>query len=157
MDPIKPYLLLEYIYNRFLVPFVLILLGSILAELFNHKKKTKINLIQLFSNSIVFTVIICAAISIYQVNIPFEAYVAICVVFGLLSWKFKLIRVLFDKKLMLSIISKLLKTCSKPMAKAASLAFEELEESDKSNRGKKRKPPSTTTNNNNKKNGDNAN
>lgn len=148
MDSTQPYLLLEYIYNRFLVPFILVLLGSVLAEVLSHRKRTKVNITHLLSNAIIFT-IFTAALSTAQKNITFEAYVAICVLVGIFSWKFKLIKLLFDKTLMLSIIGKLLKMCTEPMAKAASITLEEIEKSESSKKKTtNKKPPDDNSNNN---------
>lgn len=138
-----------------MIPFILILLGSVLAELINYRHKAKVNIVRLFANATIFTVVTCAVISVSQIQISFEVYVAICVVLGYISWKFKLVQVIFDKQFLMSILSKILSTCSKPIAKAASVALDELEEQEKKNNKKKPKrtstKPKTASNNNSTK------
>ena len=83
MDVITLSILLEFLYNKFMVTFILCFIGSIAREAFNAIKMSRMNIKKLLASTIVASFIICAVLD--YVEIPFSIYTVICIVWYMVT------------------------------------------------------------------------
>lgn len=130
--------LLEYIYTKFAVTFILSIIGVSIREMFiaitvdlrnkdNHIRVGKILVLSLFS-----TVLMCA-IGDY-VHVGFSIYVLLCILMGM--WSHVIIRVATDNKVMKAVLVKLVGSIAKPLEQSVSDAIDAVDKEDKSSENK---------------------
>lgn len=114
MDAISLNMLLEYLYKKFAVTFVLILMGSFLKQsTLSTKRVNKINIASVISPTIFSSVLLCA-ISEY-LDIPFSLYAVISILVGM--WSLKILRLFLDIKFIKKLTVIILKNISGPLNK----------------------------------------
>lgn len=130
MDVLTWNILLEYLYKKFAVTFVLSLMGSFLKQsTLGTKKVNRISIASILSPTIFSTVLLCAIID--YLNIPFSVYAVVCVLVGM--WSSTILKlflnIIFIKKLVVLV----LKNLSGPLAEYSKKLADELEEESKDN------------------------
>lgn len=125
MDVISLSILLEYLYKKFMVTFVLCLIGAIIRESLNTVKLTKIDIKKLLASVVLSSVIMCAIID--YVTIPFSIYAVVCVIFGI--WSQTLIKLVMHTKFMTLIIARLFKKFKDPVIEEVLDTIDELNQS----------------------------
>ena len=125
MDVISLSILLEYLYKKFMVTFVLCLIGAIIRESLNTVKLTKINIKKLLASVVLSSVIMCAIID--YVTIPFSIYAVVCVIFGI--WSQTLIKLVMHTKFMTLVIARLFKKFKDPVIEEVLDTIDELNQS----------------------------
>lgn len=132
--------LLDYLYNKFAITFVLCLIGAFIKECakeYNNpiEKKEKRNVLNMkivLSSSIFCTFLMCA-IAEYA-NIQFTIYALICVIAGM--WSSIIIRAAMNFRFMKTFLINFFKNLG-PVFKASSKAIQELENTDDNKDNKK--------------------
>ena len=125
MDVISLSILLEYLYKKFMVTFVLCLIGAIIRESLNTVKLTKIDIKKLLASVVLSSVIMCAIID--YVTIPFSIYAVVCVIFGI--WSQTLIKLVMHTKFMTLVIARLFKKFKDPVIEEVLDTIDELNQS----------------------------
>lgn len=125
MDVISLSILLEYLYKKFMVTFVLCLIGAIIRESLNTVKLTKIDIKKLLASVVLSSVIMCAIID--YVMIPFSIYAVVCVIFGI--WSQTLIKLVMHTKFMTLVIARLFKKFKDPVIEEVLDTIDELNQS----------------------------
>lgn len=125
MDVISLSILLEYLYKKFMVTFVLCLIGAIIRESLNTVKLTKIDIKKLLASVVLSSVIMCAIID--YVTIPFSIYAVVCVIFGI--WSQTLIKLVMHTKFMTLVIARLFKKFKDPVIEEVLDTIDELQQS----------------------------
>lgn len=150
MDIISINILLEYLYKKFAVTFVLCLMGAFLKQsTLSTKKVNKIRIADIFSPTIFSTILICA-ISDY-LKVSFSVYTVICLLIGM--WGSTLFKLFLNAEFMKRLVKIFLKNISGPLAKGAKELAEELEEEEqkeKNNEESDNKDSSKSDKSNNK-------
>lgn len=132
MDSISITLLLDYIYNKYLVTFVLCLMGSFVKELgVVSKNSTKINISRTFVSGLFPSLIICAITD--HVEMTFSVYVVVCALCGM--WGSYLVQLFLNVNFIKKLLSIVLKNITGPLSKYAAdldetLKQQELDKSD---------------------------
>lgn len=111
MDVISLSILLEYLYKKFIVTFVLCLIGGIARETFNTVRMNKMDIKKLLISTIVASFIMCAVID--YVEIPFGVYTVICIICGM--WSQTLLRIIMHTKFMTLLVGRILKKIKEPI------------------------------------------
>lgn len=133
MDVISLSILLEYLYRKFMVTFILCLIGATIRESLNTVKLTKINVKKLLASVVVASVIMCAVVD--YVRIPFSIYTVACIIFGI--WSPTILKFIMHSKFMALLLSKIFKRVGDPVIKAAIDTMDEMNKSqDESTDGK---------------------
>ena len=115
-------LLLDYIYHRFSVTFILTMLGVVIRILMsNVNHKEKVNIGKVLASTMFSTILMCAISEL--VAFAFTVYVLVCVLAGM--WSMKIVSLGLNSKFMTKILSKYLKSIAGPVAKSISDALEE--------------------------------
>lgn len=125
MDVISLSILLEYLYKKFMVTFVLCLIGAIIRESLNTVKLTKIDIKKLLASVVLSSVLMCAIID--YVTIPFSIYAVVCVIFGI--WSQTLIKLVMHTKFMTLVIARLFKKFKDPVIEEVLDTIDELNQS----------------------------
>lgn len=125
MDIISVNILLEYLYKKFAVTFILCLMGAFLKQsTLSTKKVNKLKLIEIISPTIFSTILICA-ISDY-LKVSFSMYAAMCLLIGM--WSSVLIKVFLNLKFIKKFVAIIFKNVSGPLAKFAKYSDDLLED-----------------------------
>lgn len=138
MDNYTLGLLLDYLYNKFAVTFILSLVGASMREVFvtNRNRKNHIKISKLLTSAIMVTVLLCALGELYKFD--FSVYVLVCVMCGLWG-EFIVTRILLNRRIMISFIINLFKKLGGSFSSAAAEALAEEDKNKKSNRKKTNK------------------
>lgn len=139
MDPVSINILLEYLYKRYIVTFLLCLVGAFIKEsTMSTAKVKKISILKILSPSIFSSVLICA-LSDYM-KVPFGVYMGICIVTGM--WGSSLVKLFlnakFIKHLLTTGLARLGGTLGRKLSDMSEEYFRE-EEKNKANKSKKSK------------------
>lgn len=115
MDLISFTVLLEYLYKKFIVTFILCLIGSFLREsLGGSTKITQISPTRITSSAVFGSIIMCALLE--YIKVPFSIYACITIVVGI--WSPQLLQLVMDANIMKKFTKNLLKQVKDPIAKA---------------------------------------
>ena len=149
MDSIYLSLLLEYLYNKFAVTFILCLIGAFLKQSTlnsSSRKVSKIKISSLLSPAIFSTILICA-ISEY-LEVSFSVYAVICVLAGM--WSSILLKLFLSISFIKKIVAMLLRNIGGPISKYSKEIAEELDDIEKEEKEKEGSdvldPPSSQRN-----------
>lgn len=115
-------LLLDYLYHRFSVTFILTMFGVVIRILMssvNYKQKVSIG--KVLASTMFSTILMCAISEL--VAFAFTVYVLVCALAGM--WSMKIVSLGLNSKFMTKVISKYLKFIAGPFAKSISDALEE--------------------------------
>lgn len=139
MDPVSINILLEYLYKRYIVTFLLCLVGAFIKEsTMSTAKVKKISILKILSPSIFSSVLICA-LSDYM-KVPFGVYTGICIVTGM--WGSSLVKLFlnikFIKYLVTTGLAKLGGTLGRKLSDMSEEYFRE-QEKNKTKKSKKSK------------------
>lgn len=133
-------LLLDYIYNKFALTFLITILGVVIRTLMsNVSAKQKVSIGKVLASTVFSTILMCAIREL--IPFTFTVYVLVCVIVGM--WSMKIVSLVMDSKFMTKFISKYLKSIAGPVAKSLSDALDDEDD----NVGEEK----STTNNKDKK------
>lgn len=125
MDTVSVTILLEYLYNKFLVTFVLCLMGSFIKEtMLLSKKYKKINLRKIMLSGVFSSLIVCVITD--YVSMTFAMYSIVCVLFGM--WGYRLLLLFLNTNFIKKLVSVILRNVSGPLSKYASDLDESLKD-----------------------------
>ena len=144
MDNYTLGLLLDYLYNKFAVTFILSLVGASMREVFitNRNRKNHIKISKLVMSSVLVTVLLCALGELYKVS--FSVYVLVCVMCGLWG-EFIVSKILLNKRVIFNFVINLLKKLGGSFSSAAAETLAEENKNKKSNRKRQDKLITTDT------------
>lgn len=115
-------LLLDYIYHRFAITFILCMIGIVIRLLMkNVNVKKKIGIGKVIASTMFSTFLMCAIGEL--IDFEFTVYVLVCVVVGM--WSMAIVQVVMDSKFMTKLLNKYLKNLADPVAKSLSDALKE--------------------------------
>ena len=115
-------LLLDYIYNKFALPFLITILGVVIRTLMsNVSAKQKVSIGKVLASTVFSTILMCAIREL--IPFTFTVYVLVCVIVGM--WSMKIVNLVMDSKFMTKFISKYLKSIAGPVAKSLSDALDD--------------------------------
>lgn len=115
-------LLLDYIYNKFALTFLITILGVVIRTLMsNVSAKQKISIGKVLASTVFSTILMCAIREL--IPFTFTVYVLVCVIVGM--WSMKIVSLVMDSKFMTKFISKYLKSIAGPVAKSLSDALDD--------------------------------
>ena len=139
MDQVTITLLLDYLYSKFAVTFILSIIGVVIRMIVNNvNSKQRVSTGRLIASTMFSTVLLCAIGEFAYIN--FSVYVLLCVIVGM--WSTKLVSLVLDSKFMCKFTMKYLKRVSGTVAKSLSEALEEETESeDKKSKNEKEEQP----------------
>lgn len=107
-------LLLDYLYHRFSITFILTMLGVVIRILMSSvSSKQKVSIGEVLASTMFSTILMCAIAEAIQ--IAFTLYVLICVVAGM--WSTKIVNLAMNSKFMTKLVTKYLKNIAGPVAK----------------------------------------
>ena len=133
-------LLLDYIYNKFALTFLITILGVVIRTLMsNVSAKQKVSIGKVLASTVFSTILMCAIREL--IPFTFTVYVLVCVIVGM--WSMKIVSLVMDSKFMTKFISKYLKSIAGPVAKSLSDALDDEDNNVDEEKG--------TTNNKDKK------
>lgn len=126
MNTLTLSVLLEYIYDKFLVTFILCLIGASAREIMNTVKLHKIHIERMMISVIISSAIMCAILD--YIELHFSIYVFVCIFTGL--WSKAVLELLMNSKFVLRILSSITGTMKDPISKATTeIMSEELKKS----------------------------
>lgn len=137
---------LEYLYDRFILTFILCLIGAIIRETMNTMKLTSINIKRMMASVIMASTLMCIVVD--YVEFQFSIYIAVCIIVGI--WSPYIMKVILDSKIMGKFVRGVLKNMKDPIAKGISEAITDLDETDT----KEEEPKNTSDENTEKKTDD---
>lgn len=115
-------LLLDYIYNKFALTFLITILGVVIRTLMsNVSAKQKVSIGKVLASTVFSTILMCAIREL--IPFTFTVYVLVCVIVGM--WSMKIVSLVMDSKFMTKFISKYLKNIAGPVAKSLSDALDD--------------------------------
>lgn len=121
-------LLLDYIYHRFAITFILTLLGVVIRVLMsNVNSKQQVGIGKVVASAMFSTILMCAITEL--VPFAFTVYVLACVLSGM--WSMKIVSLGLDSKFMTKIISKYIKNVAGSMGEAISDALDDESKAEK--------------------------
>lgn len=123
-------LLLDYLYSKFAVTFILCIVGVIIKVIIttvNNKQRVSIG--KLIASTMFSTFLMCAIGEYIHIN--FSIYALICVVVGM--WSTNLVALFLNSKFISNLTLKYLKKVAGPVAKSISEALDEEDISDNKN------------------------
>lgn len=124
MDNITLDILLEFLYNRFAVTFLMCLLGSLIREtMTSSKKNSALNIPKIVASTIFSTFLMCAAADYLKINIPFSIYAVVCILLGM--WAYVIIKFALNGKFMTSLLKVFAKSADPIIKDVASMAEKE--------------------------------
>ena len=125
MDVISLGLLLEYLYDKFVVTFILCLIGGIIRETASSAmKQRKMNASKMMASVVLASALMCALVD--YVKVPFSIYTIICILVGI--WAPILLKLIMNTKFMARLVSNIAANMKDPIAKGISTALNELDE-----------------------------
>lgn len=115
-------LLLDYIYNKFALTFLITILGVVIRTLMsNVSAKQKVSIGKVLASTVFSTILMCAIREL--IPFTFTVYVLVCVIVGM--WSMKIVSLVMDSKFMTKFISRYLKSIAGPVAKSLSDALDD--------------------------------
>lgn len=117
---------LEYLYDKFILTFILCLIGAIIRETMNTMKMTSINIKRMMASVIMASTLMCIVVD--YVEIQFSIYIAVCIITGI--WSPYIMKVILDSKIMGKLFRGVLKNMKDPIAKGISDAITDLDETE---------------------------
>ena len=125
MDVISLGLLLEYLYDKFVVTFILCLIGGIIRETASTAMKQKqMNAKRMMASVVLASALMCALVD--YVKVPFSIYTIICILVG--TWAPVLLKLIMNTKIMMKLVSNIAANMKDPIAKGISTTINELDE-----------------------------
>ena len=146
MDAVSVNILLEYLYKRYIVTFLLCLVGAFIKEsTMSTAKVKKISILKILSPSIFSSVLICA-LSDYM-KVPFGVYTGICIVTGM--WSYPLVKLFlsikFIKQILRAALANIGGALGRKLTDISEDYFKEKEAEEQAKKSKKSKKNQTTT------------
>ena len=146
MDQVSIDILLDFLYNRFAVTFLMCLIGSLIREtMASSKKKSILNISKIVSSTVFSTFLMCACADYLKLKLQFSIYSIICILLGM--WALNLVKIVMSGNFVSYILNLISKTTTDPVIKEITTsaskndlpgAFEENNES------KNKKTPGST-------------
>ena len=128
MDQLTFTLLLDYLYHKFAVTFVICIIGVMIKVISNTiGTGQKISISKMIASTMFSTVLMCAIGEFVYIN--FSLYVLLSVVIGM--WSNSIISFALNSKFMSKLLLKYFKKTIGPVAKTISEALEEEDTEDK--------------------------
>lgn len=125
MDVISLGLLLEYLYDKFVVTFILCLIGGIIRETASTAMKQKqMNAKKMMASVVLASALMCALVD--YVKVPFSIYAIICILVGI--WAPVLLKLIMNTNIMMKLVSNIAANMKDPIAKGISTTINELDE-----------------------------
>lgn len=120
--------ILEYLYNKFIITFILCLIGAIIREMMSTVKMTSINIKRMMASIVMASTLMCVVVD--YMDFSFSIYIVVCIVAGI--WSPTIMGLVLNSKVMGKIVYALLGHVKEPLAKGVSEALSEIEEESKS-------------------------
>lgn len=123
--------LLDYLYSRFAVTYIMCFLGVIISKVLkitvtgNKNKPITINGLRLVSQGALITVIMCAAQDYLRIK-SFNLYVLVCVFTGI--WSPAVVRAISDMKLVKMFIVNISRKAKDPIVSAVGETIDQIDE-----------------------------
>ena len=127
MNVISFTILLEYLYKKFVVTFILSLIGAFIKETFKTTKMKKMEPKKMLASAAFSSVLICAFVD--YMTIPFGIYVAVTIIVGM--WGYQILSVVLNANFMKKFVYNFFKNSSNAIAKSVSETMENTEEEKK--------------------------
>ena len=124
MDAISVSILLEYLYKKFVVTFIMCLIGAFLRESVKTVKQTKLNTRKTLASAILASVLMCALFD--YISIPFSIYTVLTIITGM--WSHTLLNLLLNVKIMKVLLKNIFKNIKDPVMQGLSDTMEELDD-----------------------------
>lgn len=116
--------ILEYLYDRFILTFVLCLIGAIIRETMNTMKLTSIDIKRMMASVIMSSTLMCIIVD--YIELQFSIYVSVCIVVGV--WSPFIMKLILNSKIMAKILSGVLSNVKNPIAEEVSEAITDAAE-----------------------------
>lgn len=108
-------LLLDYLYHRFSITFIITMLGVVIRILMsNVNLHQKVSIGKVIASTMFSTVLMCAVSEL--VPFSFTVYVLVCVIAGM--WSMKIVSLGLNSKFMSKVLSRYIKSIAEPIADA---------------------------------------
>lgn len=115
-------LLLDYLYSKFAVTFILCIIGVIIKVMITSvNKKQKVSIGKLIASTMFSTFLMCAIVEHY--HITFSIYALISVIVGM--WSTNLVALFLNSRFIRNLTLRYLKTVAGPLAKSISESLDE--------------------------------
>ena len=115
-------LLLDYLYHRFAITFILTIFGAVIKVIMNNVgNRQRISIGKVLASTMFSTILMCAIGEV--IPFAFAVYVLVCVVVGM--WSMNIITLAMNSKFMTKFISKYLTNIAGPVAKSLSDALDD--------------------------------
>ena len=136
MESVTFTLLLDYIYNKFAVTFVLSIIGIIIRELVcNVSKRNKVNIKKILASNIFSTALLCVIGEYFDIS--FSIYVILCMIVGI--WSSKIVSLAVNSKFMAKVFSKVAKQLADPVIGSIADVIDENNDTNNTNTDNQKK------------------
>ena len=139
MNEITVYVLLEFLYNKFAVTFLLCLIGAGTREVFRSTKdkdSKRLDIKKIATSTVFSTFLMCACAE--YIDLPFSVYAIASIVCGM--WGLALINLVLNGKFINKFLVNVSKKVADPIVKSAVEAASEMTEEDSEDKDKKKDP-----------------
>lgn len=116
MNEISVDILLEFLYNKFAVTFLMCLIGACIREsLASSKKSDTLNIKKIVASTVFSTFLMCACAD--YLDIPFSVYAIVSIFCGM--WGLALVKLAMNGKFVHSLLVNIAKKFADPIVKSA--------------------------------------
>lgn len=128
MEAISITILLEYLYKKFVVTFILCLIGAFIKETIGGTSKQKqLNPKRILASSILASALMCAVIDYFTFS--FSIYAVLTLIVGI--WSPQILDAILSAKFMKRLAKNILKNLKDPVANAIADTVDETDKDDK--------------------------
>lgn len=117
-------MLLEYLYKKFIVTFILCLIGVFVNKSIKASKLENINFKKALASTIVASVLVCFIIDI--VDLSFSVYIVVSILVGI--WSTTILKLIMDIKFIRSLTINILKMFKIPITNLLSDTLKDMNE-----------------------------
>lgn len=119
---------LEYLYDKFILTFILCLIGAIIREMMNTVKLLSIDIKRMMASVVMASALMCIVVD--YVHFQFSIYIVICIVAGV--WSPYIMEMVLDSKFMGKLVRGILSGMKGPITKEVAKAMSEMDDEEKS-------------------------
>lgn len=132
VDIISFSIFLEYLYNKFIITFIICLIGSIIRIAVGVDRFNRINAKKMVASVVVASAIMCVVAD--NIKISFTIYIVLCMVIGL--WAEQILNLIMNTKFMIRLLKKITSSMKDPLVKSISSTIDEMEKEEEQNKDK---------------------
>lgn len=122
--------LLDYILNRFLVVFAIVFLGSLVKDLYDtFVNLSPISIKRILVSSLFGAIVLCAVVEYFK-KISISAFVLVCFLSGV--WSFKILEYMMNWKFVRTLLKNIFKGTKTVIGEAVSETLEDLNDEESS-------------------------